>query len=165
MKNYSLILALLLFNFIGCVEYENDPICEEYRFINFEDSRQGIKVEEAHKIKNAGKIYIYEDILLVSDNKEGIHIIDNSDKENPKKIAFLNIPGNIDIAVKDGFLYADSMKDLVVIDIRDLENIQEVNRTKNIFPLSYSNNYSDIAFRCDYDTSKGVIVKGVNNEK
>ncbi len=36
--------------------------------------------------------------------------------------------GNIDMAVKDGYLYADSFMDMVIFDIRNLDNIVVENR-------------------------------------
>ena len=81
-----------------------------------------------------GKIYFYQDYILVNEKYEGIHIIDNSDPSNPQSTNFICIPGNIDIAVKDDILYADSYTDLIAIDISDIGNIQIVKRFEDVFP-------------------------------
>ncbi|MDX1315726.1 MAG: hypothetical protein R3356_09505, partial [Eudoraea sp.] len=51
---------------------------------------------------------------------------------NPRKISFIKIAGNVDISVKDSYLYADSITDLMVFDISDISNIQIVNRLENV---------------------------------
>ena len=39
-------------------------------------------------------------LIFVSERYRGIHVIDNSDPESPQDIAFIRVPGNIDIAMK-----------------------------------------------------------------
>ncbi|PIF00978.1 MAG: hypothetical protein CR994_02725 [Maribacter sp.] len=83
-------------------------------------------------IKESGKIYAYEDYIFVNDKYKGVHVIDNSDPSDPKKISFIKIAGNVDISIKDGYLYADSLMDLVVLDISDITNIKIVTRLENV---------------------------------
>ena len=56
----------------------------------------------------------------INDKYKGIHVIDNKNPENPVKIAFIKIAGNVDISVKDNYLYADSLKDLLVFNISNI---------------------------------------------
>ena len=37
-----------------------------------------------------------------------VHMYDNSDPSNPVNIGYIAIPGNVDIAIKDGHMYADN---------------------------------------------------------
>jgi len=83
-------------------------------------------------IKESGKIYAYQDLIFVNDSYKGIHIINNSNPANPFKMGFINIPANVDVSVKDNFLYADSMQDLLVFDLSNLEDIKIVNRLENV---------------------------------
>jgi hypothetical protein len=85
--------------------------------------------------ESLGKIYIYGQYLLLGDPGKGIHVYDNSDKTNPRAISFINIPGNVDMAVKDGKLYVDSYIDLLVFDMSDPTNISLANRLESVFPL------------------------------
>lgn len=55
--------------------------------------------------------------MYINERFEGIHVIDNRDPSSPQNVAFLDIPGNIDLAVNGDALYADSYVDLVTIDI------------------------------------------------
>lgn len=68
-------------------------------------------------ISNPGKIYMYGNYIFLNEVNKGVHIIDNSNPASPSIKAFINIPGNVDIAVKGSTLYADLFTDLVVVDI------------------------------------------------
>lgn len=95
--------------------------------------RQGVKLEGARALEKPGKIYTKDGYLFINELKEGIHIIDNRDANNPKMVAFLRIPGNGDMAVRDNILYADSYMDLVAFNLSNLTNIREINRVQNVF--------------------------------
>lgn len=108
----------------------------------------------------AGKIYAYGNYIFQNDVNSGIHIIDNSNKSDPKKIAFLKLPLSTEIAVKGNYLYANNYVDLVVFDITDPYNPKMVKRVKNVFPAE-NQDYppaSNVYFQC-VDKSKGVVAK------
>jgi hypothetical protein len=157
------ITLLALFSLQGCVEYRDDPVCKELSYMTFEEFREkGIEVLSAQEIKNAGKIYTYNNILLVAEKNHGVHIIDNGDKKNPNPKAFIKVLGNLDMAVKDGYLYLDSYMDLVVMDIRDIDNIKEVNRTNNAFSYDPYQNLDEnyYSYGCNFDRTKGIVTRG-----
>ncbi|WP_108422713.1 LVIVD repeat-containing protein [Flagellimonas amoyensis] len=110
-------------------------------------------------IEESGKVYTYEDYIFVNDKYQGIHVIDNRNPKQPVKIGFINIPGNVDISVKDDYLFADSLADLIVVDISDIDNITLVNRLENVlqggmmFPFE-ANIIEDVG----YDYQNDVIV-------
>lgn len=91
-------------------------------------------------LKNPGKIYVYGSYLFVNELYEGVHIFDNSDPESPVNLAFLSIPGNVDIAVKSNVLYADNFIDLLSFDISDPANPRFIGRQENVFS---ANKYED----------------------
>ncbi|RRA98551.1 LVIVD repeat-containing protein [Larkinella rosea] len=95
--------------------------------------RMGVQAEPARTLVNPGKIYTKDGFLLINEIKEGIHIIDNRNPSSPKTVAFLRIPGNGDMAIRNNVLYADSFMDLVAFDISDPQNIRELNRVKDVF--------------------------------
>ncbi len=95
--------------------------------------RTQVKSEPSRALVHPGKMYVKDNYLFVNEVKEGIHIIDNSIPSSPKFVAFIKIPGNGDIAVRDQILYADSFSDLVALNISDPLNAVEVSRVKNIF--------------------------------
>jgi hypothetical protein len=93
--------------------------------------------EAAKQLKNPGKIYFYDKYLLINEQKKGIHIIDNSNVSAPKNMGFLNIEGNIDLAIKDDMLYVDSYDDLLAIDITNILAPKLAKRTDAVFKESY----------------------------
>jgi len=95
--------------------------------------RTDFKAEEARALKNPGKIYAYGNYIFINERYEGIHIINNSDNGNPQKISFIPITGNVDMAVKEGILYADNVTDLLAIDISNPIAPKLLNRTEKIF--------------------------------
>jgi hypothetical protein len=94
-----------------------------------------ISLLEPREITTQGKIYIKDQYIYVGDVNLGVHIIDNSDPRNPVKVAFLQIYGNHDIAIKGNTMYADNLEDLVAIDISDRENPQVMKRVEDVYEL------------------------------
>ncbi|MBT8294908.1 MAG: hypothetical protein KJO51_00660 [Gramella sp.] len=134
-------LVLILFLAISCSDTDDKdtglvtvavPVTQ-----SIADFRASVKVEEPRNIKESGKIYAWKDYIIINDQNKGVHIIDNSDPYNPSNIIFLNIPRNMDIAIKDQKLYADNGMDLVVFDISDINNIKETGRLKDVFPTYF----------------------------
>jgi hypothetical protein len=109
-----------------------DPV-----YITLSELRSGLKLQDQQELKSPGKIYVYGDYLLVNEIKQGIHIYDNANPANPIKINFIEIPGNVDMAVRDGILYADNYVDLLAIDIKDPQHPNLICRSENVFsPIS-----------------------------
>jgi hypothetical protein len=152
--------------FTGCIDIDDSTPyhykCKEPKYISYKDLRSNYPaVKEPREIEKAGKIYVYGDLLLVNEKNKGIHIIDNRVKETPIPKKFIEIPGNIDLAVRDGYLYVDSFIDLVVLNLNDIDNITVVNRKEKVFPYDYLQalNQEDMnKYRCYPDEKKGVVV-------
>lgn len=139
-------------------QYEYDSY--EVVYMSYEELRSPLNISTDRGLLATGKIYTYQNYLLVNEPNKGIHLYDNSDTSNPVHIAFLHVPGNLDIAVRDGFLYADSFIDLVVIDINDINNISIVHRQESIFPYDRYQALADEKqnYYFSWDESKGVVI-------
>jgi len=96
--------------------------------------RASIKSDNAEQISHPGKIYVLGNYIFMNEIGKGVHIIDNSNPASPVNKAFINIPGNEDIAVKGNTLYADCFTDLMVIDISDPSNVSLKTYVPNMFP-------------------------------
>ncbi|MFV9552498.1 LVIVD repeat-containing protein [Algibacter sp. PT7-4] len=139
MKLKYFFLALVFMASISC--NKNDDA--DYEFVQVATPqlmsksafRSSVKINAPKTIEEPGKIYVYQDYIFVGDKDSGIHIIDNTNPEIPKTIAFIEIPGNEDISVKDNFLYADSATDLVVFNISDINNVTFVERLEDVFSV------------------------------
>lgn len=82
-----------------------------------------------------GKIYVKDRYILLGEKNKGIHIIDNSDPMHPSQVAFLNIPGNQDMAIKGNTLYADMYRDLLAIDISNPAQARVTGSTPSLFQI------------------------------
>ncbi len=117
-------------------------------------------------LENIGKIYLYQNYLLVNSRNKGVHVFDNQDANNPRHLGFIHVPGNVDIAIKNDYLYLDSYIDLVVVDIRDVQNMAEVHRIEGVFPYDPYQNIPEGVYLSGYDMKKGIVIgyEGENNE-
>lgn len=161
MKNYSPLLVIAialtsLFSFSACkkdkcvqtITYKKyNPL-----YMSYDELRASIKSETARTLKNPGKIYMKGNYIFINETDKGIHIIDNSNAAAPQNIAFINIPGNIDIAAIGNVLYADSYIDLITLDISNPANVVVLKRNKNVLPYRIFTN-GGIA-----EPAKGVVV-------
>ena len=112
-------------------------------YMTLDAFRSSVEITSPTPIIESGKIYVYNDLVLVNDIDKGIHVIDNSNPDNPHKIACIKIKANKDMEIKGDYLYADSLMDLVVFDISDINNIKEKNRLKDVFPAYVSLPFDD----------------------
>ena len=110
---------------------------------------------------NAGNIYAFHNYIFQVDPGYGIHVIDNSNTADAKRIGFITALGCSQISIKNDKLYTNSYDDLIVLDFSDLNNIHEVSRTKAVF--TEYRNYSPLArppgsgyFECP-DAGKFVV--------
>jgi len=106
---------------------------------------QNAEIQSPKALKNPGKIYFYNNYIFINEPREGFHVIDNTNPSNPINEKFVAISGNVDLAVMNDFLYADAYKDLVILDLRDMNAIAQVSRKKDVFKsYNHSSNASYI---------------------
>lgn len=108
-------------------------------------------IGEVQEIVDPGKIYVGEDYLLIGEEKKGVHILDNTDRSNPTAVGFINIPGNREFYVEDGFLYGESYYDMLKVDISTPTQPKLVNRVENIFEARFLNDASNALIGFDFE--------------
>lgn len=150
------LLLVLALNFYSC----SDKIEETYtvytpEYMSYDALRSSFQMKSAQTIQQPGKIYFKDQFIFINEYQKGIHVINNSDPSDPQRVAFIDIPGNIDIAIKGNMLYADSYVDLLTIDLSDMDNIKEVDRDEDVFP--YIIPEIGIGTISEIDEQKGVI--------
>jgi len=158
MKRTALYIALITFLALTACRDKfteiftgNSPI-----YMTYEDLRLAVRQTTPSDLSNPGKIYFKDDYIFIVEEMKGIHVINNSNPSNPVNTTFIEIPGNVDIAIKGNILYADSYIDVVALDVSDLTDIREVSRVKDVLPYSipaYDENYP----LADIDEEKGVV--------
>jgi hypothetical protein len=113
--------------------------------------KANIKSNTPKEVQNPGKIFILGKYIFLNEMDKGIHIIDNSNPSSPKNVAFIDIPGNLDMAVKGNTLYADLYTDLVTIDVTDPLNVVVKKYNEGVFPFrAYINGFYG-------DTTKVIV--------
>jgi len=166
MKKISLFLAslTLIIYVFSCDTYDEsveDFTAEGLRpvYISMEEA-DIIKSLPPQSVEQLGKIYYKDDLIYVGEQGRGVHIVDNTNPEQPNRIGFIQIPGNKDISIKSNLMYADNFRDLLTIDITDMNNIVEIDRIVDVYaeiPQSYPTLHEGY-FEC-VDPSKGLVMK------
>jgi hypothetical protein len=96
--------------------------------------RAEIKSDAPQPITNPAKMCVLGNTIFLVETEKGIHIIDNTNPSSPVNKAFINIPGNEDIAVQGNILYANCYTDLMAIDVSNPDNVVLKNYAAGIFP-------------------------------
>lgn len=153
---------LILFSMLGIALTS----CEDKRlqtymanvpvYLSYDDLRSSYEVSSGVDLEKPGKIYFYGSHMFINEYQKGIHVVDLSDPSRPELKAFIDVPGNVDMAIRNDRLYADSYVDLLVIDISDPEQPVLENRVEDLFeyiipPYDYNYPLDEI------DQEKGVI--------
>ncbi|MEO6729738.1 MAG: hypothetical protein ABIN01_00880 [Ferruginibacter sp.] len=141
MKRLFILSAIIITGFSSCIK---DTCDRTYSYVWFEpiyktaaEVRANIKSKPATDIKAPGKLFMLGNYIFLNEINKGVHIINNSNPAAPVNVGFVEIPGNIDIAVKGNTMYADLYTDLVAIDISDPLNVVKTKIVDNVFPHRY----------------------------
>jgi hypothetical protein len=156
-KIFSLLTLTILLTGCPGEDYPEFPVgdVQGYKPVYADAEDAKISFESARSLKRPGKIYIYNNYLLVNERFEGIHVFDNTDKSNPKPLGFLKVYGNVDMALRNNILYVDHIGYLVALDVSNLQNIKELSRIN-----SWSNSlppHEGRYFEC-VDPAKGEVI-------
>jgi hypothetical protein len=142
----------------GCVK---DTCTKTYTYTYFQpvykttaEVRANIKSNAPTAVTNPGKIYIKDNYIFLNEVNKGIHIIDNTNPASPKNFAFIDIPGNVDIAVKGNIMYADFYTDLVAMDISNPLNISVTKFVNGVFPERFYYGFNVDSTKVVYDWVK-----------
>ncbi len=126
--------------------------------------RDNVSVMGQRQTNSDGKIYVAENYLFYIAKEQGVHVFDNHNPASPVNIAFINLEGVHDIAVKGNYLYADNFVDLLVFDISDIGNILLVQTIEN--SIVFNPSYPETAEFFDYQiyANQGEIITGYRLE-
>ena len=132
-------------------------------YLSWEEFRTtAVRVLPPKPIGKRGKLLIAHEHLFVSEPGQGVHVFDDRDPEKPVPLFFIRIPGNIDIAVRDNLLYADSAVDLLTFELRLEERTAKlIGRLENQFDYDPYQSLEEREFvRIEnLSPSRGVVVR------
>ncbi|HTR31292.1 MAG TPA: hypothetical protein VMH27_18600, partial [Puia sp.] len=140
-KKISMLLPALvgmtggLFILPGCLK---DRVIETYKiyepiYAPKASVLAAINADPGTPVSQPGQLYIKGSYIFLNDVDRGIHVIDNSDPRHPVQTAFLNIPGNLNIGIRNNILYADMYADVLAIDISNLHQVKIIGMLRNFF--------------------------------
>lgn len=157
-----IITALAVIFIVSCVDntFDRVPQMIDASVPIYADTNHlaPVQIEASRPVTNSGKIYVYGNYIFQNELNEGIHIINNADKSHPVKQAFLTIPFNTEMAIRGNHLYANSVSDLLVIDLTDPLHPSVVNKIKHAFPFLPQSYPPDGGYFVCPDPKKGVVV-------
>jgi len=87
-KPHLLLLLLVALSLSGSDIYE--PY-SDYKpvFMYRSDMENAVQLHQPRTIENPGKIYLKDDYIFVNEKYSGVHIINNSNPINPKKVVVI----------------------------------------------------------------------------
>lgn len=137
MKTFHWALALLAVSALSMQSCVKDQCVSTVTYTRLdpvyktlEEIHSSTAVRQAPRaLKVPGQINYYNDRMYIVEKAEGIHVIDNSNPANPVNTDFIEVSGITDLSIKDGFIYANSFIDLLVISTTDFST---VGRTENM---------------------------------
>ena len=102
-KQLPFVLSLITLFYIACDSQEDDGEFADFLvarplIMSRAEFANGVDIVPPRPIDESGKVYAYQDYIFVNDKSKGVHVIDNSSPQRPVKIAFIEIPGNVDIS-------------------------------------------------------------------
>ncbi len=149
MRNLIIAIGCLLISFLlkSCISFGNNndddfpaPVSNYQPVVvdrvSFEAA---VKLVPSQNVVNSGKIYVKDNLMIVNEVNKGFHIYNYSDETNPVKIAFIEIPGATDVAIRNSIFYINQAVDLVTLQYNFSTNsIILLNRNRNVFPQKLS---------------------------
>lgn len=124
-----------------------DQVTQRYTFYRPEYRTKAEVRSEARSstpvtVSNPGKLFLMGNFVFLNEVDKGIHVIDFSQPAAPKNIAFIKIPGCVDMAVRGNYLYADCYTDLVTMDITNPRQVVVKRFIEGVFPhRRYTNGF------------------------
>lgn len=139
----SIVSCCVLIFLQGCVKDQIMTRTTVYRpvYKTKDEVRANIKSSNPIELTAPGKLFYKDGYVFLNEMNKGVHIIDVRNPAAPSNIAFVHIPGAVDLAVRGSVLYADMYTDLVAIDISDPKVVQLKNVVPGVFPARYYSSF------------------------
>ena len=126
-----LVFLLMAFQFNGSAPSNFEPI-----MMTRSDMEASVQLRDARDIEAPGKIWVFNDYILLIEQYKGIHIIDISNPSSSENIAFIQVDGCTEITMKGNVLYANNGVDMIGIKPnQDFSDFTVVARNRNMLPI------------------------------
>ena len=151
--------TLLLFGVVACIKQNDLTVLGYAPVYGSAADLKNISSAPPQPIVHAGKIYQYQQYTFQIEQGEGIHVIESSKPSQAVKTAFIRVKGCSELSIRNNILYTDNHRDLVGIQISDIQQIKVVSRLPDVFPGT-NQEYPparDTYFECA-DPAKGMVI-------
>ena len=118
LKRTQMKRLLLLLSIIGLVLTS----CEDKRlqtymanvpvYMSYDELRSSFELLSGVALEKPGKISFYGSHMFINEYQKGIHVVDLSDPTQPELKTFIEVPGNVDMAIRNDLLYAESFVEI-----------------------------------------------------
>lgn len=133
---------------VSCWDFTHRPSFNRIKVLGYkpvysnDSSLLRVYADLPQDVKFAGKIYVKGSYIFQNDLGYGIHVIDNNNPSQARRVGFIHIPGNSEMSIQGNFLYTNSFDDLLVIDISNWQNVVEVKRIPHAFSAGNQERYN-----------------------
>ncbi len=104
---------------------------------SIETLRKGFEIKGVQPMDTITQIVELDHAYFLEEKGKGVHVVDKINFTEPKRIAFISIPGYLSLEAINNTLYVGQATDLVSIDVSDLNSIQVEARISNVFNADY----------------------------
>ncbi len=94
--------------------------------------QDSIAAMPARELCTGGNLYAFGNYVFVNANREGYHLLDNTNPAEPVNVAFLRVPGATHMAFVDGQMVSDSYADMLVLDFGGPQSLKLLSSTPNL---------------------------------
>lgn len=135
--------AIATFSLQSCFYHvHDDNVPEPYYlyepvYMSRQQLENSIKISASRSMQKAGKIYVKDNYIFITDENKGFHIYDNTNPNAPTLVSFLEVPGATDMAIKNNTIYINQAVDLVSVSIQN-NQVTVHKRIPNTFPPKIS---------------------------
>lgn len=163
MRIMLLFLACLSLLFVSCEdEDQQEDLVVQGKSPIYSTESMNISILESQPYQDLGKIVYRDSFLYINEVAKGIHVVDNRNPASPEKVKFYSIPGNTDFTLKENFIYANHIFDLVAIDVSE-DDLEVTYREEGFYSedevvdfLHPGEDYNGF-FEC-VDLTQGVVI-------
>ncbi|MFP9099632.1 hypothetical protein ACLI09_11295 [Flavobacterium sp. RHBU_24] len=140
-KHFIIALSALLLQGCWGWGYSNDDDFsgpqqqQNFKAVTMKRSQleSSIALKPAKAVTDAGKIYIKNNTMYVTEVNKGFHVFNYTNPENPVAVAYIEVPGATDLAIRDNSLYINQAVDLVTLNYTG-NAVTVTGRVRAVFP-------------------------------
>ncbi|RLD24430.1 MAG: hypothetical protein DRI71_02605 [Bacteroidetes bacterium] len=136
LKAVAFVFGLIALGLMSQQFFPGPPSPFEPILMTRTDMEAAVAMHEPREIESPGKIWVYNNYILLIEKYKGIHIIDNSDPANSHNVAFIQVDGCTDLAVKDDVIFTNNAVDMIGVKVNaNFSTAEVVSRNKYILPI------------------------------